>query len=162
MTKLKTGSFALKKEPHGKNVKILHVLFDTVTANFIQRPDSFQAETALGSLTVEDGSTEGTLYPKIVRVKKEHESTGDKTDLTKNNRASEVGYDEETDNPFFQLVFESNPLDGRADNGLSMKMKHLEVIYNVNTIEAVTDFFRPPEQRLESITALIVCIPENF
>ncbi|CAG8448137.1 4681_t:CDS:10 [Diversispora eburnea] len=161
MTKLKTGSFALKKDPHGKNMKILHVLFDTVTTNFIQRPDSFQAETALGSLSVEDGS-EGSLYPKIVRVKKEHESTSDKTDLTRNNRASEVGYDEETNNPFFQLVFESNPLDGRADNGLSMKMKHLEVIYNVKTIEAITDFFRPPEQQLESISALIVAAGDTL
>ncbi|GES89872.1 vacuolar protein sorting-associated protein vps13 [Rhizophagus clarus] len=152
-TKLKTGSFTLKKDPHGKKTNILSVKFDTVTANFIQRPESFQAESALGSLTVFDGSTEGTLYPQIVRVK-DYSTEASQKDLTRNNRASDIGYDESQD-PFFQLVFEQNPLDGRADNGVSMKMRHLEIIYNVNAVEAVMDFFRPPDQRLESISALI-------
>ncbi|CAG8475084.1 9038_t:CDS:10, partial [Acaulospora morrowiae] len=154
-TKLKTGSFALKKDPHGKNAEILSLIFDTVTTNFVQRPDSFQAETALGSLSVYDGSVEGTLYPQIVKVKEDLGPKADKTDLTKDNRASDIGYDETTDIPFFQLVFEKNPLDGRADNGLSMKMRPLEIIYNLSAVQAVTDFFRPPEQQLESITALI-------
>ncbi|CAI2166885.1 9593_t:CDS:10 [Funneliformis geosporum] len=153
-TKLKTGSFALKKDPHGKNVDILRVMFDTVTANFLQRPESFQAETSLGSLSVYDGSTEGTLYPQIVRVK-DYDSKASPKDLTRNNRASDIEYDESQGNPFFQLVFEQNPLDGRADNGLSMRMRHLEIIYNRNAVEAVIDFFRPPEQQLESISALI-------
>jgi vacuolar protein sorting-associated protein 13A/C len=108
----------------------------------------------LGSLTVFDGSTEGTLYPQIVRVK-DYSTEASQKDLTKNNRASDIGYDESQD-PFFQLVFEQNPLDGRADNGVSMKMRHLEIIYNVNAVEAVMDFFRPPEQQLETISALIV------
>ncbi|CAG8609296.1 9150_t:CDS:10, partial [Funneliformis caledonium] len=153
-TKLKTGSFALKKDPHGKNVDVLRVMFDTVTANFLQRPESFQAETSLGSLSVYDGSTEGTLYPQIVRVK-DYDSKVSQKDLTRNNRASDIEYDESQGNPFFQLVFEQNPLDGRADNGLSMRMRHLEIIYNRNAVEAVTDFFRPPEQQLESISALL-------
>ncbi|CAG8552629.1 14898_t:CDS:10 [Dentiscutata erythropus] len=140
-TELKTGSFVLKKDPHGKSTEILSLIFDTVTAEFLQRPDSFQAETALGSLSVYDGSTEGTLYPQIVKVKEDV--------------ISDINPDEPSNKPFFQLVFEHNPLDGRADNGLSLKMRHLEVVYNQNAIEAVTEFFRPPEQQLETITALI-------
>ncbi|EXX73461.1 Vps13p [Rhizophagus irregularis DAOM 197198w] len=159
-TKLKTGSFTLKKDPHGKKTNILCVKFDTVTANFIQRPESFQAESALGSLTVFDGSTEGTLYPQIVRVK-DYTTEASQKDLTRNNRASDIGYDESQD-PFFQLVFEQNPLDGRADNGVSMKMRHLEIIYNVNAVEAVIDFFRPPEQQLETISALIEAAGDTF
>ena len=132
-----------------------------MTANFLQRPESFQAETSLGSLSVYDGSTEGTLYPQIVRVKN-YNSEASQKDLTKNNRASDIGYDELHEDPFFQLVFEQNPLDGRADNGLSMKMRHLEIIYNLNAVEAVIDFFRPPEQQLESISALIVSFYSNL
>ncbi|CAG8543869.1 1688_t:CDS:10, partial [Acaulospora colombiana] len=151
-TKLKKGSFALRKDPHRKNAEILSLIFNTVTANFIQRPDSFQAETALGSLCVNDGSVEGTLHPQIVRVK--DEDLGSKTDLKKDDN---VGYDDEAamENPFFHLVFENNPLDGRADNGVSMTMRPLEIIYNQSTVQAITDFFRPPEQQLESISALI-------
>ncbi|CAG8531072.1 22393_t:CDS:10, partial [Racocetra persica] len=126
-TELKTGSFVLKKDPHGKSTEILSLIFDTVTTKFLQRPDSFQAETALGSLSVHDGSTEGTLYPQIVRVKEDFITKQNEGELATNNRASDVTHDESTNNPFFQLVFEHNPLDGRADNGLSMKMRHLEI-----------------------------------
>jgi vacuolar protein sorting-associated protein 13A/C len=132
-----------------------------VITNLLQRPESLQVETALGSLAVYDGSTEGTLYPQIVRVK-DYGSEASGKDLTRNNRASDIGYDELQDNPFFQLVFEQNPLDGRADNGIAIKMRHLEIVYNLNAIEATTDFFRPPDQRLESISALIVSFYLNL
>ncbi|CAG8559398.1 1542_t:CDS:10, partial [Racocetra fulgida] len=161
-TELKTGSFVLKKDPHGKSTEILSLIFDTVTTKFLQRPDSFQAETALGSLSVHDGSTEGTLYPQIVRVKEDFITKQNEGDLAKSNRASDITHDESPNNPFFQLVFEHNPLDGRADNGLSMKMRHLEIVYNQNAIEAVTEFFRPPEQQLETITALIEAASDTF
>ncbi|CAG8450182.1 1456_t:CDS:10 [Cetraspora pellucida] len=161
-TELKTGSFVLKKNPHGKSTEILSLIFDTVATKFLQRPDSFQAETVLGSLSVHDGSTEGTLYPQIVRVKEDFITKQNDEDLTKNNRASNITHDESSNNPFFQLVFEHNPLDGRADNGLSMKMRHLEIIYNQNAIEAVTEFFTPPEQQLETITALIEAAGDTF
>ncbi|KAF0534769.1 vacuolar protein sorting-associated protein 13 [Gigaspora margarita] len=151
-TELKTGSFVLKKNPHGKSTEILSLVFDTVTAKFLQRPDSFQAETTLGSLSVRDGSTEGTLYPQIVRVKEDF--------IT--NRPGDISHDESSNNPFFQLVFEHNPLDGRADNALSMKMRHLEIIYNQNAIEAVTEFFKPPDQQLETITALVEAAGDTF
>ncbi|KAG9302115.1 hypothetical protein G9A89_020549 [Geosiphon pyriformis] len=159
-TKLKTGSFTLKKDPRGKNVNILCLTFDIVTTNFIQRLDSFQAESALGSLIVDDGTTKGTFFPQIVRVKKEYnpekenENYGNFGD-SETNPASKVGIDQNNKNPFFQLIFESNPLDGRADNALSMRMRPLEIVYNQNAIDSVIEFFKPPEQQLESISTLI-------
>ncbi|KAF0448094.1 vacuolar protein sorting-associated protein 13 [Gigaspora margarita] len=122
------------------------------TAKFLQLSDSFQAETALGSLSVHDGSTEGTLYPQIVRVKEDF--------IT--NRPGNISHDESSNNPSFQLVFEHKSLDGRADNVLSMKMRHLEIIYNQNAIEAVTEFFKPPGQQLETFTALIGAAGDTF
>ncbi|CAG8516340.1 7059_t:CDS:10 [Ambispora leptoticha] len=159
-TQLKTGSFALKQDPHRKNNTILCLTFDNVTTNFIQRPDSFLAESGLGSLVVDDGTTEGTLFPQIVRVKKDYKPDetyndyGNFGDL-ESNPASRVGIDQNNECPFFQLVFESNPLDGRADNGFSMRMRPLEIVYNQNAIDSVIQFFKPPDQQLESITTLI-------
>nr|CAG8504476.1 8535_t:CDS:10 [Entrophospora candida]CAG8514013.1 6898_t:CDS:10 [Entrophospora candida] len=155
-TKLKTGSFALKKNPRGSNVEILSLFFDTVSTNFYQRPDSFIAETALGNLRVYDGSTEGTLYKQIVSVKEDSRpDSNNSLDIVKNIDIGEIEHDEALENPFFHLVFEQNPLDNRADNAFSLKMRYLEIIYNHKAIEAVIDFFKPPEQQLESIAALI-------
>ncbi|CAG8555201.1 10349_t:CDS:10 [Paraglomus brasilianum] len=165
-TILKIGSFALKKNPHGKNHTILSLVFDTVTTEFLQRPTSFALETALGSLAVYDGSTEGTLYPQIVRVKedlragKAIEEAQATSVITEHLIKPEEGH--VTENPFFQLMFESKPIDNRADNAFSLKMKHLEIIYNKNAIEAVQDFFKPPEQQMESIAVLIEAAGDRF
>jgi len=74
--KLKTGSFALKKDPHGAKKVIFSIIFDTFLANFKQRTDNFEAGIALGGLTCMDGSTQNTLYPKIIRVKEAEGSKG--------------------------------------------------------------------------------------
>lgn len=147
----------MKKNPRGSNVEILSLFFDTVSTNFYQRPDSFIAETALGNLRVYDGSTEGTLYKQIVSVKEDSRpDSNNSLDIVKNMGIREIEHDEALENPFFHLVFEQNPLDNRADNAFSLKMRYLEIIYNHKAIEAVIDFFKPPEQQLESIAALIV------
>ena len=70
---LKMGSFTLKRDPHGKQIEIVSLLFDTFKANVLQRPDSFLADISLGGLRVYDGTTPGSLFPQIVRVK----GTGD-------------------------------------------------------------------------------------
>lgn len=67
--RLRTGSFALKKDPHGSNTTIFSLVFDTFLANVLQRTDNFKAGIALGGLTCIDGATKNTLYPKIIRVK---------------------------------------------------------------------------------------------
>src|SRR6185369_8013542 len=67
-----------------------------------------------------------------------------------------------SENPFFQLTFESKPIDNRADNAFSLKMKHLEIVYNKNAIDAVQDFFKPPEQQMESIAVLIEAAGDRF
>lgn len=67
--KLRTGSFALKKDPHGANTTIFSIVFDTFLASVLQRTDNFKAGIALGGLTCIDGTTKNSLYPKIIRVK---------------------------------------------------------------------------------------------
>lgn len=66
--------------------------------------------------------------------------------------------DEEEDageDPFFSLKFEHQPIDERADNALSVRLRHMEIIYSRGYVEAIFRFFKPPESQLESVGALI-------
>ncbi|KAG0050250.1 hypothetical protein BGZ83_004992 [Gryganskiella cystojenkinii] len=159
--KLRTGSFALKKDPHGANTTIFSIVFDTFLANILQRTDNFKGGIALGGLTCIDGTTKNTLYPKIVRVKEEekkkklmsHVSEGDTVYGGEDSQGEDSA--ESTFNPFFAVEFEHNPLDGHADNVLEVKMRHLEILYNPKTVDTVLEFFKPPPSEADSINALL-------
>ncbi|KAF8938290.1 hypothetical protein BGZ58_001218 [Dissophora ornata] len=160
--KLRTGSFALKNDPHGANKTIFSIVFDTFVAKILQRTDNFEAGIALGGLTCIDGTTQNTLYPKIVRVKEaeskknllSHVSEGDTVYGGESSRDSqdECGLDFD---PFFSVNFEHNPLDAHADNVLEVKMRHLEILYNPTTVDTVLDFLKPPPSEADSINALL-------
>lgn len=72
-TKLKKGSFSLKKSPHERNLEILSLIFDTVTTDLIQYPDGMKLTAALGDLSLYDRTTPNTLFPQLIRVKEEDE-----------------------------------------------------------------------------------------
>ncbi|KAF8254179.1 hypothetical protein K440DRAFT_652243 [Wilcoxina mikolae CBS 423.85] len=157
---LKTGSFTLKRDPHGRNNEILSLLFDTFKARLLQRPDSVFGELSLGGLRLYDGTTEGTLYPQIIRVK-----NSPPTAEAEDSRIKELGNEDEeledvqneTDpnNPFFRASFEQNPLDESADSAVTVKMRSMEIIYNPKFVEEIYRFFKPPERHMESIGALM-------
>ena len=141
---LRKGSFALKSHPRGEASDIISMVFESFCADFIQRPDNFEASVSLGGLGVFDGTTKNTLHPQIVQVK--------------NPIATQVrpGKHPEPDEPFFYLKLESNPLDQRADSALTARMRHMEIIYHRGYVEAIAKFLRPPENQLESVEALLV------
>lgn len=150
---LRKGSFALKSHPRGAASDIISMVSESFCADFIQRPDNFETSVSLGGLSVFDGTTKNTLHPQIVQVKKP---------MTK---LVTPGKHAESDEPFFYLKLESNPLDQRADSALTARMRHMEIIYHRGYVEAIAKFFRPPESQLESVEALLVstcviaCIP---
>jgi vacuolar protein sorting-associated protein 13A/C len=74
--KLKRGSFALRKSLHS-NVKedLVTLVFDTVTCDIIQYIEALKVSAALGDLRLYDGSTEGTLYRKMIGVKDRKEKS---------------------------------------------------------------------------------------
>ncbi|KAG0317193.1 hypothetical protein BGZ99_006445, partial [Dissophora globulifera] len=160
--RLKTGSFALKKDPHGANKTIFSIVFDTFLANVLQRTDNFVAGIALGGLTCIDGTTQNTLYPKIIRVKEaeskknilSHVSEGDTVYGGEGSRNSQDDARLDFD-PFFSVNFEHNPLDSHADNVLEVKMRHLEILYNPKTVDTVLEFLKPPPSEADSINALL-------
>lgn len=134
---LKKGTFVLRRQPHGSAKEIVSLEFQTLSADVTQYPETLDAITTLGSFSVFDGTAPNTLYPQIVRVKqaKVQEQSGE--------------------NPFFTVRFERNPLDGRADTGLTVKMRHLEIFYHRVFVEEIMTFFRPPPSQVESINALL-------
>lgn len=155
---LRTGSFTLRRDPHGKENDIVKLVFDNFRLKVLQRPDSLLADVALGGLRVYDGTTEGSLFPQIVRVKDalpqpkdEEKGAPDARDLDGSGDETE----EQVDDSLFHLVFENNPLDESADTAVTLKLKSIEVIYNPKFIVEIARFFKPPERHMESIGALL-------
>ncbi|KAK6533217.1 hypothetical protein TWF281_007367 [Arthrobotrys megalospora] len=148
-TSLRTGSFTLKRNPHGTNAgEITSLSFDDFKAAFVQRPDSFLAETCLGGLRVYDGTTPGSLFPQIVRVK----PNGTEIDA---HPVDVQGARFNDKDAFFHATFERNPLDESADSAVTAKLRSMEVIYNPRFLEEIYKFFKPPERHMESIGALM-------
>ncbi|KAJ6604648.1 vacuolar protein sorting-associated protein 13 [Mycena vulgaris] len=141
--KLNKGSFALKTHSHGTSKD----------ANIIQRPDNLEASVSLGGFGVFDGTTEKSLYPQIVQVK----------DLGANESDPRIEIEgvEPAQDPFLFVKFEHNPLDERADNALTVRMRHMSIIYHKGYVEAVYKFFTPASQ-LESVEALLSVASETL
>ncbi|KAF2089652.1 vacuolar protein sorting-associated protein 13 [Saccharata proteae CBS 121410] len=155
---LRTGSFTLKRDPHGKATEILRLLFDSFSTKVLQRTDSMLAEMSLEGMRLYDGTTEGSLFPQIITIKDAPPVPDEKRIEELNDDDTSKDDDEEEErvpDPFFQLSFENNPLDGSADTALTMKLKGMEVVYNPKFIVEVAKFFKPPERHMESIGALM-------
>lgn len=140
---LEQGSFNLKSSPHDGLKDIISLVFDSFEMGAVQRPENFEVALSLGNFRVFDGTTANTLYSQIVHVK----------DAVLHPNLSEV---EPEKQPFFSLKYELKPLDDRADNALTVYLRSMEVIYQRGYVEAVVEFFRPPESQLQSVEALLV------
>lgn len=148
---LNRGSFALKTDPHGANKEIISIVSESLNSTFVQRPDNFEVTLSLGGFAVRDGTTTDTLYPLIVHVQ---DSKSGLATPTQDGKLIEGSKD--SDDPFFFLKFENNPLDERADSALTVKMRYMEIVYHKGYVEAIYEFFKPPASQLESVEALLV------
>lgn len=69
---------------------------------------------------------------------------------------------EEVEDPFLYIKFENNPLDERADTGLTVRMRYMEIVYHRGYVEAIYRFLKPPESQLESVGALLNAAGETL
>lgn len=156
---LRTGSFTLKRDPQGAANEILSMMFDNFQAKALQRPDSFLADLSLGGLRVNDGTTEGSLFPQIVNFKDAHSELVEKSieDVSEDEDSADKkkAREQATQDALFHFVFEQNPLDESADSAITAKLKSLEVVYNPQFVVEIAKFFKPPERHMESIGALL-------
>ncbi|PLW57557.1 hypothetical protein PCANC_01138, partial [Puccinia coronata f. sp. avenae] len=167
-TDLRTGSFTLRSgklpatsAPGGSGHNIISLFFDGFSADTLQRTENMELSLSLAGLRVYDGTIKNSKHPQIVRVK---ENLSRKPETNIENSSSQ-GRNPSADShqnlipieadPFFFLKFEHKPLDDRADNAVTLKMRHMEIVYHPHYLEDVTKFFRPPASQLESVGALI-------
>lgn len=156
---LRTGSFTLKRDPHGEANEILSLMFDNFQAKALQRPDSMLADISLGGLRVYDGTTVSSLFPQIVKVK-DTDSVPKRKNVDEAEKPAQAlsekqNTKEEEEESLFHLIFEQNPLDESADSSIVLKLKSIEVIYNPKFVVEIANFFKPPERHMESIGALL-------
>ncbi|KAI9788366.1 MAG: hypothetical protein M1816_006969 [Peltula sp. TS41687] len=149
---LRTGSFTLKQDPHGRNTELLSLLFESFKATVVQRPDSMLTRVGLGGLRAYDGTTEGNLYKQIIKVK---EAVGMLDCRQADQSTVSNGHPPNESDPFFEFEFEQHPLDDSADSAVTVKLKSMEIIYNPLFVSGIANFFRPPERHMESIGALM-------
>ncbi|XP_069786597.1 intermembrane lipid transfer protein VPS13A isoform X2 [Narcine bancroftii] len=62
-----------------------------------------------------------------------------------------------------KIMFETNPLDERADQRLRVESRPLEIVYDARTVNSLVDFFRPPNDvHLEELTSATLMKLEEF
>ena len=147
----------LNLRDHATQRDILSLVFDEFEGEMNQRINNFDVSASLGALCVMDGTSSQTQYPQIVHVKDSPMQS-----LSTSEAQEQVEEESDPRNPFFQLVFEHNPLDGRADNALSLTMRSMEIVYHRSYIESIIRFFKPPENELELIGALLDVASETL
>ncbi|KAF8311204.1 hypothetical protein DL93DRAFT_2229838 [Clavulina sp. PMI_390] len=161
---LRKGSLALRRgltdrRPDDKSpLDVISVIFDDLNADILQRPDNIDGTLTLGAMHVFDGTTPGTRYPEIIRMKGSPSAISNPTSPSSELKQPMF----ESHEPFFSLKVEHNPLDDRADNAVTMKMRAMEVIYHRGYLEAIFEFLKPPESQLESVAALLNAANETI
>lgn len=137
---LEHGSLALKSAPQAGD--IMSLVSDRFKVEFIERPNNLETTIALGGFKVFDNTVPKSIYPQIVRLKEQESAL--------------ISSQSHEEDPFLYLKFENKPLDERADSALTIRLRYMEIIYHRGYVEAIYNFFRPPESQLESVDALLV------
>ncbi|XP_067886095.1 vacuolar protein sorting-associated protein 13A [Heterodontus francisci] len=69
----------------------------------------------------------------------------------------------ENEGTLFRIMFETNPLDERADQRLKVESRPLEIVYDARTVNSLIDFFRlPRDVQLEELTSATLMKLEEF
>ncbi|XP_027765717.1 vacuolar protein sorting-associated protein 13A isoform X5 [Empidonax traillii] len=76
--------------------------------------------------------------------------------------SSRTAYSDESTS-LLSIMFETNPLDEKADQRLRIESQPLEIVYDAMTVNNLVDFFRPPKDvRLEQLTSATLMKLEEF
>ncbi|XP_051657265.1 intermembrane lipid transfer protein VPS13A isoform X1 [Manacus candei] len=76
--------------------------------------------------------------------------------------SSRTAYSDESTS-LLSIMFETNPLDEKADQKLRIESQPLEIVYDAMTVNNLVDFFRPPKDvTLEQLTSATLTKLEEF
>ncbi|KAJ2597508.1 Vacuolar protein sorting-associated protein 13 [Coemansia sp. RSA 1721] len=175
---LRSGSLRLKVDRKTKDHTLIGFLFNSLKLDLLQRPENIVADVSMHTFEVVDGTIPNTQYPRMIYVQNdecddavETQSVSSHGDLVSAIADALGGPEQPSDaaadrsslsikskiqDPFLQVHFEKDPLDGHADSVVNVKVKSLNVIYHPTAARAVVDFFElPSSASAESVHALI-------
>lgn len=136
--KLNTGSFIIRNTKDSNS--LAEFISQGCHMEFLQRKDSFFVGFKLSKFSVEDGAKD-ILYKHIVSVKQVTTSSESDTIFS--------------DDPFFQVSFENNPLNESADSELIVKLSSMTIFHNTKFLESIYQFFKPPQGHSDTIGNLM-------
>lgn len=111
--------------------------FEGVSANFINKPDSFSYEMGLAKFSVSD-LTHQNQFSELITLQ---------------NADSQSATGEPED--FLWLFFEHHPASKIADSNLFFKSKSLVIVHNARLLESVIKFFAVPPDQGETVDAIL-------
>ncbi|KAM4808096.1 intermembrane lipid transfer protein VPS13A [Rhinophrynus dorsalis] len=129
------------REDMGKT-ELINLAITDLSTILKQRPgaQALRIEAQIGTFEV-TGTPQGTTTPCLLSSR----------NVMENNVS------------LLSLMFETNPLDERADQRLQVESQPLEIIYDAKTINSLADFFRPPQDvHLEQLASATLTKLEEF
>ena len=131
---LERGFLVLRRREH--NARLGTMTFKNCNLEYLGRDGSSLTNFKLQEFRVEDGSP-NSVFKDIICPKESIESNS-------NNG-----------NPLFQVLYESNPLDGLADSRVDLRLLGTTVFYHIRFISEIMKFFKSQTDHSDSITAII-------
>ena len=131
---LEKGFLVLRHREH--NARLGTMTFKNCNLEYSGRETSSLTNFKLQEFRVEDGSP-NSVFKDIICPKESTESNS-------NNG-----------NPLFQVLYESNPLDGLADSRVDLRLLGTTVFYHIHFISEVLKFFKSQSDQSDSITTII-------
>ncbi|NXV08404.1 VP13A protein, partial [Cettia cetti] len=123
--------------------KLIEFALADLSTVFTQRPgaQAIRFETKITSLEV-TGVSQEKCTPRLL--------------------SSRTVYSDESTS-LLSIMFETNPLDDKADQRIRIESQPLEIVYDAMTVNNLVDFFRPPKDvHLEQLTSATLMKLEEF
>ena len=116
------------------------------------RSGSHYVGLSLGSILLKDHITNNVEFPDLIRplVKDPHVKLSSQRSSAGSFIAAQQSSTVQRSEPLFQMIYERKPLSYNTDYRLLIKSQSLDVVYNVEAIKWITDFFMKPHQVLSA------------
>uniref|UniRef100_A0A803W558 Vacuolar protein sorting 13 homolog A n=1 Tax=Ficedula albicollis TaxID=59894 RepID=A0A803W558_FICAL len=136
-------SMSISIRENKQTPKLIEFALTDLSTVFTQRPgaQAIRFETKITSLEV-TGVSQEKCTPRLL--------------------SSRTVYSDESTS-LLSIMFETNPLDEKADQRIRIESQPLEIIYDAITVNSLVDFFRPPKNvHLEQLTSATLMKLEEF
>ncbi|KAM3617296.1 uncharacterized protein V6R79_004435 [Siganus canaliculatus] len=110
-----------------------------VVVESLPRSESSLLSVKLGGLSLRDLTTQGTIFPFLVSPKMDKAIAS--CQPFGQTSVSTGGSEECSSSPVFEMIYECNPIRSKFERRLEVNTSPLNIIYNPQAINKVTEFF---------------------